>query len=280
MELVQAPPAPALQPFVASYTGYRQRDGAPGTHRGLPSPWLTLILTLDEPLTVLAHPDPAQPGGEYDTLLGGLHTVPALLAHQGRQSGVQVALRPLGARTLLGVPAGELAGLDVRAEDVLGPDADELRTRLLVAPDWPARFAALDEVLTRRADDRSTPAPDPEVARAWSVIVRSGGRTPVTAVAADVGWGERRLRRRLTTELGVGPKTALRLVRFHATRTALAARATAGAATDLAGLAAAHGYADQAHLTREFTALAGVPPRRWLAEEHGHPADPSKTGTP
>ncbi|WP_460866540.1 helix-turn-helix domain-containing protein [Rhodococcus aerolatus] len=279
MELVPAPPSPALQPFVASVTGYRQRDGAPGTHRGLPSPWLTLVLTLDEPLTVLCHPDPTQPGGSYDTLLGGLHTVPALLAHPGRQSGVQVALRPLGARALLGLPAGELAGLDVRAEDVLGPDADELRARLLATPGWPARFAAVEDVITRRIAGAVRP-PDPEVARAWSLITRSGGRAAVSAVAADVGWGERRLHRRLTAELGVGPKTALRLVRFHATRTALAHRAARGAPTDLAGLAATHGYADQAHLTREFTALAGLPPRRWLAEEHGHPADPSKTTTP
>jgi hypothetical protein len=29
--------------------------------RGLPSPYLTLILTLDEPLVVAAHPDPSTP---------------------------------------------------------------------------------------------------------------------------------------------------------------------------------------------------------------------------
>ena len=34
----------------------------------------------------------------------------------------------------------------------------------------------------------------------------------------------------------------------------------AGAAVDLAGLAAETGYADQAHMTRESTRLAGLPP--------------------
>jgi len=56
-------PAEPLRPSVAHYTGYRQRGVPPARHRGLPSPFLTLIVTLDEPLVLLAHPDPRQPPG-------------------------------------------------------------------------------------------------------------------------------------------------------------------------------------------------------------------------
>jgi AraC-like DNA-binding protein len=35
----------------------------------------------------------------------------------------------------------------------------------------------------------------------------------------------------------------------------------------LAEIAARCGYADQAHLTREWQAIAGCTPRRWIAEE-------------
>jgi AraC-like DNA-binding protein len=52
-------------------------------------------------------------------------------------------------------------------------------------------------------------------------------------------------------------------VRFDRARRALQARPS----ERLADLAAAHGYYDQAHLAREFQALAGVPASRWLAEE-------------
>src|SRR6516162_4274833 len=110
-------PAEPLRRYVAWYTGYRQRGMPPARHRGLPSPFLTLIFTLDEPLTIAAHPDPGQPPGEFGTLLGGMHSTPALIAHDGAQSGIQVALRPLGARALLGLPAGELAETDVPAQD-------------------------------------------------------------------------------------------------------------------------------------------------------------------
>ncbi len=60
-ESVRYRPPPALRPFAGWYSGYRQAGLAPGRHRGLPSPYLTLIVTLDEPLAVAAHPDPRQP---------------------------------------------------------------------------------------------------------------------------------------------------------------------------------------------------------------------------
>jgi len=55
-------PAPPLKPFIARYNGYKQAGVPPARHAGLPSPFLTVIFTLDEPLTIAAHPDPAQPG--------------------------------------------------------------------------------------------------------------------------------------------------------------------------------------------------------------------------
>src|SRR5580693_5889087 len=140
-------PADPLRPFVAYYTGYRQRGVPPALHRGLPSPFLTLIFTLDEPVVLLAHPDPRQPPGAFGALLGGLHCAPALITHDGAQSGIQLALRPLGARALLGLPAGELAGLDTDAGDVLGPVATQMQQRARAAATWPERFAVLDELL-------------------------------------------------------------------------------------------------------------------------------------
>jgi AraC-like DNA-binding protein len=40
-----------------------------------------------------------------------------------------------------------------------------------------------------------------------------------------------------------------------------------GAGATLATLATECGFYDQAHLAREFRALAGCPPSQWLAEE-------------
>src|SRR5712691_12209148 len=184
-------PAGPLRPYVAWYTGYRQRGVPPARHRGLPSPYLTLIFTLDEPLTIEAHPDPGQPPGDFGTLLGGLHSAPALITHGGAQSGIQVALRPLGARALLGLPAGELADIDVPAEAVLGGVCAELRDRVRAAAGWPERFAILDEILLKLMGQGMTGAARevaPEVSWAWHQLLREGGTVPVAALAAGTGW--------------------------------------------------------------------------------------------
>ena len=269
-EHCRAAPAEPLRRYVAWYTGYRQRGVRPARHRGLPSPYLTLIFTLDEPLTMLAHPDPGQPPGEFGTLLGGLHCTPALIVHEGAQSGIQVALRPLGARALLGLPAGELADIDVPAEAVLGCICAELRDRLRAAACWPARFAILDEILFRRAVAGAGPGPDvaPEVGWAWQQLLQAGGALRVSALAAGTGWSGRHLTSRFRAEIGLTPKAAARVIRFSRARDLLVKHVfAADSERRLADLAATCGYFDQAHLAREFRALAGCPPSQWLAEE-------------
>jgi AraC-like DNA-binding protein len=277
-ESVRGVPAPALRPFVAWYTGYRQAGLAPAVHRGLPSPYLTMIITLDEPLHLAVPTDPRHPPGDYVTLLGGLHTTPAIVSHQGSQSGIQLGLKPLGARALLGLPAGELYGIDTDASDVLGRVAVQMQERVRAAPSWPQRFAILDELLLRQAGDARVVSP--EVARAWRVLLASRGTAAVPELAREAGWSSRQLAARFRTEVGLGPKAAARVVRFDRARRLLQRRVAACGPPDLAALAAACGYYDQAHLAREFRALAGCPPSRWIAEEFRNVQAPSSPVPP
>src|SRR5204863_4601460 len=64
-------PAEPLRPYVAAYTGYRQRGVPPARHRGLPSPFLTLIFTLDDPLVLAQHVRADRAPSRFDALLGG-----------------------------------------------------------------------------------------------------------------------------------------------------------------------------------------------------------------
>src|SRR6266702_7457408 len=266
-------PGEPLRRYVAWYVGYRQRGVPPARHRGLPSPYLTLIFTLDEPLTIEAHPDPGQAPGQFGTLLGGLHSAPALIRHAGAQSGIQLALRPPGVRALLGLPAGELAELDVPAEAVLGGVCAELRDRVRAAPGWPERFAVLDEILLRlllaggqgaHGTGAAAASAAPEVLWAWRQLLRAGGAVRVADLAAGTGWSGRHLTSRFRAEIGLTPKAAARVIRFDRARKLLIQHLD-DAGYRLADLAADTGYFDQAHLARDFRALAGVPPSQWLA---------------
>ena len=267
-ESTRAAPSDPLRAHVAWYSGYRQAGVAPAVHRGLPSPYMTLIFTLDDQLTVAQHADLSQAAESYDALLGGLHARPALITHDGRQSGIQVAVSPLASRALFGVPAGELAWIDVHAGDVLGRESERVRERMREAATWPERFAAVDAALRRRLSTPNLPAaaapavPD-EVARAWRLLLASRGTIPISALADEVGWSSRHLASRFRAEVGLTPKAAARVIRFDRTRRVLAS----GSGITLAQLAVRGGYFDQAHLDREFRLLAGCSPSRWLADE-------------
>src|SRR6058998_475945 len=110
-EAVAARPVGPLGTFVCEHHGYRQRGMEPARHLGMPSPYLTVIFTLHEPLHLAQHVDPSRPPGSFDAIIGGLHSSPAVVVHDGAQSGIQLQLSPLGARAVLGVPAGEIAGI-------------------------------------------------------------------------------------------------------------------------------------------------------------------------
>ena len=200
------------------------------------------------------------------TLAGGLHTTPALITHPGRQSGIQLALSPLGARALLGRPAGELAGIDVDGSEVLGAVARELHERLREADTWTARFALLDQILLDHADLDQQVAPD--IAEAWRLLTRSGGRIQAGELARRVGWSPRYLQRRLLTETGLTPKAAARVTRFDRARRTLqrqAAPRRRGAPWPAWPPAAA--TTTRPTWPGSSASWPGCPPSVWLAEE-------------
>lgn len=98
---------------------------------------------------------------------------------------------------------------------------------------------------------------------AWDLLVGSRGRARVDEVAREVGWSRRHLSARFRAEFGLPPKAVARIARFDHARQLL----TATPLGQIATVAADCGYADQAHLTRDWRQLADRAPRRWLAEE-------------
>jgi AraC-like DNA-binding protein len=230
----------------------------------MPSPYLTVIFTLGEPLQVRRHPDPAQPSGRFDALVGGLHDSPALIVHDGVQAGVQLQLSPLASRPLFAMPAGELASLDVDASAVLGPLAERVLDRLSDADDWQSCFRALDEGLGAALDPERLPPR--QVVAAWTLLLRSGGRMRVGEVAERVGWSERHLGTVMEREVGLTTKTAARVIRFDRARRLLQDACRSGEGS-IGAVAAASGYFDQSHLVRDWRRFTGLPPSEWIAHE-------------
>jgi AraC-like DNA-binding protein len=254
-------PAAALRPFVGCYRGYRLEGHPPGIHKGLPSRHLPFMLSFDQPVVT------AGDGGTASrwAFAGGLHDRAATIVHDGNQHGMAIQATPMGARVLFGLPGGALAGTVVDLEEVLGAYARELYDRAAAAPSWDARFAVLDDVLMRAARRRLEDPPEPpsEVLRAWRRLVAAGGGVEIGDLAAEVGWSRRHLSEKFRAEVGLTPKVAARVLRFERARHLLAMPTRPG----LAAVAAACGYYDQAHFTREWNDLAGCTPTRWIADD-------------
>lgn len=247
-------PAPGLRPYVGRYVGYRLLGQPPGLHRGLPSRNMTLIFSIGPEIDIVSQTNRSRTPRSYRAVLAGLHDTPALIAHDGNQEGVSVLFSPLGARTLLGHPASELWHLSLEADEVVGSYGVRLSERLHETDDWDARFAACDQVLTRLLVQRTVA---PELAEAWRILVRSGGRVPVADLAAEVGYSRQHLRHRFTQEFGLGPKRAARLIRFDR---ACGILLKSPPFLSIAQIAVATGYYDQAHLHRDFAKFAGCTP--------------------
>lgn len=147
-----------------------------------------------------------------------------------------------GAGAALGLPLSEVRDARVPL-DALGLDAAlSIEEGPESAPRAVARLAL-----------RLVAAAPPDPAVGAAVARLEDPRRRVDDLAAELGLSERQLRRRFLATVGYGPKTLQRILRL---RRFLGAPATEG----LAANAAAAGYADQAHLTRECRGLTGMTP--------------------
>ena len=248
------PPDPRLRSLVArDYVGWRY-DSLPFA-RWLepPPPWLTLMISIGEPLRT----DRGLLPGAW---IAGLDDRPELVETGGRQAALEVKLTPLGAFRLCGLPLRELTGEIVALDEVFGKAGRVLAQRIAVAPDWSLRFDLLDAFLVGRF--AAGMAAHPLVEEAWLRLCQTAGRTAIGTLGPELGASRRHLSALFTEQVGLGPKTAARLLRFEHLRGRLREDPQRWAE-----IAYDCGYYDQSHMNREFRELAGTTPTDFLARQ-------------
>jgi AraC-like DNA-binding protein len=244
-ESARRPPDPRLAGLIADVMGYAEFSERPVVRRVTPHPAVTVILNLGEPIAV--H------GVSRGSFVAGLHDLPGTTEFVGGQRGIELRLTPQGAHRLLRIPPGELAGQVVEL-----PMLSHVADRLAGQPDWATRLDLLDAELLKLASDG--PEPDPAVLWAWRTMRGHHGDVRIADIAAEIGWSRRHFVARFRAEVGLPPKVAARMLRFHRAARLL------GRGVPAAVAAALSGYTDQSHLVREFRALAGVTPGAFVAE--------------
>lgn len=196
--------------------------------------------------------------GHRDVLAVGPRVRASYHGGKALASCVEMRLAPGTARPLLGVPAAELVGKVVPLGELPGTTARRLDREL--------RWLTPEETVAHLADvlpERLSGTAD----AARSRLVRAGveamsvrlGRLPVQVgeVARELAVSERQLRNLFTEGVGLSPKHYARIDRVHAVL-------THAPTAPWAELATATGYYDQSHMTSDFRALMGVPPRSYF----------------
>lgn len=199
--------------------------------------------------------------GDAAPSIAGPATQPVVPTLPPRSTVVGIRFRPGMASSMLGLPASELLNAEVPLRDVWGREASRLSARAGEPRAVEARLAAVEAALMDRL---AVAVPADQLVGAAVVWLARHPAARVRKLSRLVSLSERQLLRRFEAAVGYGPKTLQRVLRFQ--RWLRLARQTPPGASSLADLAAAAGYADQAHMTREVAGLAGVPPVSLLSE--------------
>lgn len=180
-------------------------------------------------------------------------------------------LAPAACEAVLGIAPAALRELVADLAEIAPEFADGLGARLSECgcfDDAVAAYAAAFEALGI-APERI----DGAASAAAAEILASGGTAPIAEIATRVGLGVRQLERRFGAAVGLTPK---QFARVHRVRTTAKLRLS-GEAETWAACAAEMGFTDQAHMTREFRAATGRPPKRFERKireiAHGELAD-------
>lgn len=232
-------PAPALRPFVEHY--WLSLHNPAHVHRVVPDGRVDAVIEVNEAdwqgwaygSTTRPTALPCTPGCHYL----GIRFRPGQSRHFLRASAHELTDRREDLRQLLRVPAEALAALAGRGDALAEIDR---------------RLAAVLHDAPPQAHHADLMVRDIEAAQ---------GALRLGELAARLGRSPRRLQRLFLEAVGVTPKFFSLITRA---RRAAQLMATPGRPS-LADVAAQAGYADQSHMTRDFTRLAGASPARWQA---------------
>ena len=239
--------AAELAPWVENYWSLQWQlpPGASYLSSTLPHPACTLSVE---------HGHRREGVGPYPVVVTGVITrrFDVVLRDHGWVFGVK--FRPGGMASLTGVHARELRDATIPATEVFARATTDALAEL--GPDHPTEDVrnCADAVLARIA---TTPENDYRlVLDVIATMLGDRSLVRVAQVEQRCGLSTRSLQRLFERYVGVSPKWVLSRYRMHDAVTEL----DGGYTGSLADLAASYGWYDQAHFTREFTDLIGVPP--------------------
>lgn len=254
----QFKPREALAPYVACYWYMDSMPNGDKISRCFPTGMLDIITVVGGSPHLFWKKDEWIPTPQ--AMVVGIRTEPVHLKTPRQNMAFGIRIYPETFLQLLGQPMRELVNNTEAAEDVFGRSISELTQRLATAPDNETRVDLCNRYflhLLSRQQPRVS-----YLAEAVRQARQLGARASAEALSRVVFVGERQLQRAFSEQIGVSPKRYGRLVRFEqAARMPLQNPDLSW--TDISFDC---GYADQAHLIRDFRTFTGENPSAILKD--------------
>ncbi|WP_274628537.1 helix-turn-helix domain-containing protein [Arvimicrobium flavum] len=252
------PTPPDLAGLVTGLYGYAERGTPLAGAVETASLTVPLIINFGTPFRIGLGRQPSA-HDRYTSFAAGLFLGPVMMDSDGDAHCIQVNFTPLGGRRFFGMPMTELADRMVPLADLCDPEIDRLSSQIEERNSWESRLDLVEDFV--RARLMRGALADPALGWAYRRLLDTHGTVRIGALSGRLEWSRRRLVERFRRDFGLPPKAVARIIRFNAATE----MARGSPRPDWADIAAACGYADQAHLTREFAELAGQPPAAWRA---------------
>ena len=262
---VRHSPAAPLNRYIACLWWSRRDTPQHYCEHILPSGGVQLLFTLhDTPIRCLPGNSPSGQIVWTHSVVHGPQRNHYVAGPKPPGAVVGVAFHPGAAASVLGVSMVELAGHHVTLPTIWGRRGTDLHQKIRAAAAPTEIFRILEEDFS--AGLQRSLLVHPAIADALlphtSIVP-----TRVRDIQCASGYSPKHFIALFRTAVGLTPKHYYRIQRFNSVL-----RHLAGAErSNLADVAAALGYSDQAHLTRDFREFAGITPCGYRPQSaHGH----------
>ncbi len=261
MEMRTVAPSPAIAGAIDRYEVYAGRGLLREFERVFPTGQAELTINLRDGELRCYHAETFALHRERGALLSGARTSHYIIDTAQLDDMISVRFHPTGLWRLFGIPADRLVDAHVLLSDVLGNRWKEFAERVNVTADARERVRAIEAALRVSSLRDSHPA----VAHAVARICVVPARVKIVELAREYGLSFRRFNLLFRREVGLSAKQFTRVKRFQKVRQALAQTPV----IEGSRLAASHGYADQAHMIREFREFTGFTPAQYALLQAG-----------
>jgi len=263
MEYREIHPTPALAAHLECFW-FAWDAGAPSPGRPperiLPDGCVEWIFHLGDPFRRVIAPGSAEL--QPRSFVVGELTRHLLVAPSGRVRMMGVRFRPGGAYRFVPMPLDLLTDRVAAIADVWGEDGRRIEDAVMTARHDGDRVRRVEAFLVARG---RLSAERPRLDAAVASILQSQGSARVSDLAHLVGSSPRQLERDFRIGVGLTPKGLARTIRFQG----LMRHLGESRLREWARLALDAGYADQAHMVREFREFAGQTPSVHRAAQPG-----------